>query len=193
MIWNLQLLPFGLLVVSLASFGWAMRSFFSKPSGDHKGMKVIRAVSTISAALHLGAILLTPDVPVRQTVAASGMYLMALGLFFWAIRVNRQRQSSLSAAFSSDAPQHLVNWGPYRWIRHPFYCAYLMTWSAGFVATGRWWILPSVAVMFVVYFRAAQMEEKKFAGSPLAEAYREYQESTGRFFPSPAMWLRTRK
>ncbi|HEY3741234.1 MAG TPA: isoprenylcysteine carboxylmethyltransferase family protein [Bryobacteraceae bacterium] len=180
MIWNWHLLPFGMLVVSLASFGWAMRNFFLKPTGDNAGMKVIRITSTAFAILHLGAILLTPDVPLRQSLAASSIYVLALVLFFWAIRAN---SISLSAAFSSDSPQHLVQRGPYRWIRHPFYCAYLLTWSAGFVATGRWWLLPSIAVMVAVYLRAARLEEEKFASSPLAGAYQDYRESTGRFLP----------
>jgi protein-S-isoprenylcysteine O-methyltransferase Ste14 len=191
MTWNWQLLPFTLLLASLASFGWAMRKFFLKPSGDNTGMKVIRAASSVFAVLNLGTMLSTPGIPARQALAASAVYLLALGLFFWSIRVNRQ--SSLSAAFSLDSPRHLVNWGPYRFIRHPFYCAYLMTWSAGFVATGRWWLLPSIVVMFVVYLKAAQVEEQKFAHSPLAEEYRKYQESTGFFLPVSGGWMRTRK
>jgi protein-S-isoprenylcysteine O-methyltransferase Ste14 len=188
---NWQLLPLVLLLASLASFGWAMRKFFVKPSGDNTGMKVIRASSTAFSVLHVGTMLATPGIPARQAFAAAVVYLLALALFFWSIRVNRQ--NFLSAAFSLDSPRHLVNWGPYRWIRHPFYCAYLMTWSAGFVATGRWWLLPSVAIMFVVYLRAARVEEQKFASSPLAEAYREYRESTGQFLPISVGWMKSRK
>jgi protein-S-isoprenylcysteine O-methyltransferase Ste14 len=191
MIWNWQLLPLVLLVSSLASFAWGMRRFFLKPDGDNTGMRVIRMTSSAFAVLHLGTILLTKGIPARQTLAASCVYLLALTLFFWSIQVNRQ--NALSAAFSPDSPRHLVNWGPYRFIRHPFYSAYLLTWSAGFVATGQWWLLPSIAVMFAVYLRAAQVEEQKFASSPLAEAYREYQESTGRFLPISVGWMKLRK
>jgi protein-S-isoprenylcysteine O-methyltransferase Ste14 len=188
MIWNWRLLPLTLLLASLVSFGWAMRKFFVKPSGDSLGMKVIRMTSTVCAVLNFGTLLATPWIPARQALAAASIYLASLALFFWSLRANRQR--ALSTAFSLDPPRHLVNWGPYRWVRHPFYCAYLMTWSAGFVATGRWWLLPGIAVMFVVYLRAAKVEEQKFALSPLAESYREYQQLTGCFFPMATGWMK---
>ena len=185
------LLSIGLLVASLASFSWAMRKFFFKPSGDNAGMKIIRACSSLSAFLNVVAILATPEVSARQTLMGAALYVSGLVLFYWAIRTHGKR--SLSAAFSPDSPNHLVNWGPYRFIRHPFYSSYLMTWMAGFVATGRWWLLLSFAVMVVVYVRAAKMEEDKFASSPLADAYRIYQESTGRFLPRPIAWIKRKE
>jgi len=188
MIWNWYLVPLTLLCASLASFMWGMQQFFSKPSGDNFGMKLIRAVSSIFAAIHLVAILLTADASASRSLVASSIYLAALGLFFWAIQTNSR--STFSAAFSTDVPLRLVKEGPYRWIRHPFYCAYLLTWSAGFVATGHLWLLPTVAVMVGVYLKAALLEEEKFAQSPLAQAYQEYQESAGRFLPKlPGNWI----
>jgi protein-S-isoprenylcysteine O-methyltransferase Ste14 len=191
MISNAQLLLLVIFLASLISYSWAMRKVFSKPSGDNQGMKVIRASSAISAAFNVGAIVLTPAIPAARALSAVLVYLFALALFFWAVRVNRQ--SSLSAAFSPDSPRHLVTRGPYRWVRHPFYCAYLMTWTAGFVATGRWWLLPSIALMFIVYLKAAQVEEQKFARSPLAAEYRKYKDSTGQFLPIAGGWVQSRK
>lgn len=191
MVLNWPLLSAGLLLASLGGFAWAMRKFFSQPSGDTAGMRLIRACSTGFALLHLGAILATPDVTARQVLLGAFVYVSALAIFVWAIRANRE--SPLSAAFSTDTPRHLNDRGPYRFIRHPFYCAYLMTWMAGFIATRRWWLLPSVAVMLLVYRRAAKIEEEKFAASPLASAYRHYQESTGQFLPNPLAWTRARR
>lgn len=186
-----SLLLFVLLMSSLASFGWGMSKFFLKPTGDTAGMKVIRAFSTVTALLHLAAILVTPCKPTQSLVAAA-MYASGLALFFWAISANRKR--SLSAAFSQDLPSHLVTWGPYRMIRHPFYTAYLMAWTAGYLGTGRLWLLPTLAGMIIVYFTAALKEEDKFASSRLAEQYRTYQQCTGRFLPNPAAWwIRRRK
>ncbi len=184
---NWYLVPLALLLSCLASFSWAMGKFFSKPSGDNAGMKIIRVTSVSFALVHISAILITPEASARQCLTASTLYLAALSLFYWSIRVNWQ--NSLSAAFSSDCPLHLVNRGPYRWVRHPFYCAYLLTWSAGFVSTGRWWLLPTIAVMAAVYLEAARREEKKFASSQFAQAYREYKKSTGQFLPKPGSWI----
>src|SRR5713101_2744289 len=120
-----RLVSTGLLLVCLASFGWGMRKVFSRPAGATAGMKVIRICGAAFAALHLGAILLTPDVTSGQARAAACLYLWALGLFWWAIRINSS--CPLSASFSPDTPQHLVERGPYRVIRHPLYCSYLLT------------------------------------------------------------------
>jgi len=173
----------GLLLACLASFGWGMRKFFSQPSGATAGMRVIKICGAVFAVLHLGAIVLNGEVTAGQMVTATSLYLCALGLFWWAIRTNSPRP--LSAAFSPDAPQHLVERGPYRFIRHPFYCSYLLTWMAGLAATGQFWLLPSVAIMLIIYLRAARVEEEKFKRSPLAGSYQRYQSRTGLFFPNP--------
>jgi protein-S-isoprenylcysteine O-methyltransferase Ste14 len=180
----------GLLLGCLGSYGWGMRRFFSQPAGDTAGMAAIRICGLVFAVLHAGALVLTPHIAAGQILAAISLYLLALGLFWWAIRTN---SCPLSAAFSPDAPQHLVDQGPYRFIRHPFYCSYLLTWTAGVVATRSLWLLPTLAVMLVIYIRAARMEEDKFMRSPLAGPYRRYRSRTGLFLPNPFKLLVARR
>jgi len=119
------------------------------------------------------------------------LYLWSLGLYWWAIRTNSAAR--LSAAFSSDLPAHLVKDGPYRFIRHPFYCAYALAWSAGAVATARWWLLPTVAVMLFIYWKAAMIEEQKFSRSSLAADYQRYRERTAWLVPNPRKLLLARR
>ena len=178
----------GLLLVCLASFGWAMRTFFSRPAGSTRGMKFIRTCGAAFAVLHLGAIALIPDLIASQLRAAATFYATALALFWWSLQTNSRYP--LSASFSPDTPRHVVEDGPYRFIRHPFYCSYLLTWSAGVIATGSIWLLPTVVVMSVIYFRAAREEEQKFMRSPLAETYKRYQARTGQFLPNPVKMFR---
>jgi len=172
-----------LLFACLASFAWAMEKFFVQPAGLTTGMKVIKACGVVFGMLHLAAIVATPGVTAARGVGGAVLYLSSLGLFWWAI--NTSSRQPLSAVFSPDLPAHLVAHGPYRMIRHPFYCSYLLCWLAGWVATGRLWLAPTVAVMLVIYMRAAAEEEKKFTRSPLAEAYRRYRARTGLFIPNP--------
>jgi protein-S-isoprenylcysteine O-methyltransferase Ste14 len=180
----------GLLLCCLGSFLWAMLNFFSRPARATNGMKVISACGIAFASLHLGAILLVPRwIPARAIIADS-FYICALGLFWWAILINYRQP--LSAAFSPDIPVHLMQDGPYRFIRHPFYCSYLLTWAAGVVASGRISLLPTVAVMFIIYLRAARLEEEKFGNSLLGRRYQLYQARTGRFFPNPIKLMAAR-
>jgi protein-S-isoprenylcysteine O-methyltransferase Ste14 len=178
-----QTLCLVLLLGCLTSFAWAMGRFFLRPAGRTTGMWATALCGTAFAILHAGALLWPGSVTRGRGYFASAMYLSALSLFWWAIATNRRQP--LSAIFSPDVPVHLMTAGPYRMVRHPFYCAYLLVWFAGLVATLMWWLVLSVAVMFVIYLRAARFEERKFLGSALARPYRDYQARTGQLLPNP--------
>ena len=182
-----QWLAASLLCVCLASFAWGMRKFFVKPAGETAGMKAIQICGSLSAALHLVAIVFARGISIERNALAAGLYIAALGLFWWAVRC--ASKSRLSAAFSPDAPVRLVEEGPYRFIRHPFYSSYLLAWFAAPVATAQIWLLPAVALMLAIYLKAAAQEEKKFSLSPLAGAYGEYRSRTGSFIPNPLKLL----
>jgi protein-S-isoprenylcysteine O-methyltransferase Ste14 len=181
-----------LLIACLASFAWAMRRFFVKPAGLTMGMKLIRTCGILFGLLHMAAIAATPGVPDMRGASGALLYLCALGLFWWAISASLRQP--LSAAFSPDLPAHLVAHGPYKMIRHPLYCSYLLCWLSGWVITGRLWLAPTVAVMLIIYVFAAAEEEEKFARTPLAEAYRQYRARTGLFLPNLfKLYLSSRK
>jgi protein-S-isoprenylcysteine O-methyltransferase Ste14 len=158
-----------------------MRHFFVQPAGLTTGMQVTKWFGLIFSVLHLSLLLFHP-LPAEDGRLAAALYLASLGLFWWAIHTNRAKP--LSAVFSPDPPLHLVKRGPYRWIRHPFYTSYLLTWSAGVVATGRVWLICSLVIMTIIYWRAARQEEAKFLRSALASVYAAYRSRTGLFAPS---------
>jgi protein-S-isoprenylcysteine O-methyltransferase Ste14 len=180
-----------LLLVCLASFAWGMRNFFVQPAGSTPGMRFIGALGVLFGVLHFVAIFLTNSITGERGSLAALLYLCSLGLFWWAIRTNSSAR--LSAAFSPDVPVHLVDSGPYRLIRHPFYCSYVVAWSAGTIATARWWLLPTVAMMAITYWKAANGEEEKFSRSPLAAEYQKYRERTAWLVPNPMKLLLARR
>ncbi len=180
-----------LLIGCLGSFTWAMRNFFVQPAGSTLGMRIISVSGALSGALHFVAILSQRSITEPRGLAGAILYSCALALFWWAIRANSAVR--LSAAFSPDAPVHLVKNGPYRFIRHPFYCSYLLAWGAGVIATARLWLIPTLAVMIVIYLRAAMQEERKFSRSSLAEEYRSYRSRTAWFVPNPMKLLLARR
>ncbi len=168
-----------LLAACFLSFAWGMRYFFQHTENWSTGMKITQMCGTVFAVLHLGAILLGS---LGAVGIAAGLYLCSLALFWWAIRTNRPHP--LSAAFLDDLPVHLVERGPYRYVRHPFYTSYLLAWLAGVVAVGRLWLTPTLLVMLAIYWQASQAEEGKFARGNLAAAYEAYRAKTGRFLPN---------
>jgi protein-S-isoprenylcysteine O-methyltransferase Ste14 len=182
-----SIFPAVLLVGCLYSSWWGMRRFFTRPAGLNAWMKLIAASATIFGALHLFAILFSSSLTAARSLAGSFLYLLSGALFWWAIRTSSQRP--LSAAFSPDLPVHLVQNGPYRFVRHPLYTSYLIMWVAGWIVTAEWWLIPTVLIMLIIYFSASSAEEDKFLRTPLSESYRQYRLHTGRFVPNPVKLL----
>ena len=180
--WWEAALPAALLVSCVASFGWGVRNFFTRPVGLTARMKWISGCSAAFGILHLFAILFSSNLTRERSVAGSALYLCSAGLFWWAIRTSFGKP--LSAAFSPDTPVHLVCDGPYRFVRHPLYTSYILTWAAGWVVTAQWWLLPTALIMLVIYFVASSAEEEKFLRSPLGRDYQRYRLRTGRFLPN---------
>jgi protein-S-isoprenylcysteine O-methyltransferase Ste14 len=176
-------LPAVLLVGCLTSFMWAMCSFFTQPVGHMAGKRLISVCGVMFGTQHLYAILFSSNLTAERSLAGSAFYISAAGLFWWAIKTSLP--NPLSAAFSPDLPTHLVALGPYRFIRHPLYCSYLICWMAGWVVTVSPWLVPSVVVMFIIYLIAAAQEEQKFMRSPVTNAYRHYRSRTGFLVPGP--------
>ncbi len=164
----------------LGSFGWAMRYFFKRPHGPTRMMRLTSLVGTICAVSQLGVIWLA-GVSIPWVWLGWGCYVISLIVFYWAVAVNRQRP--LSWAYSTDTPLHLQVAGPYRFVRHPFYLAYLLTFVGGALATANGWLLLTVVAMGLGAIRAARMEEAKFESSPLAADYLEYRLRAGMFWP----------
>jgi len=180
---SLQVLLAVLLLTCFGSFAWAVRKFFVKPEQMTSGLKMTMLAGSLFALLHLLTILRTPVLQTPAVVIGAVLYCLALAIFWWTIAAHRLKP--LAACFSQNEQLHLVRHGPYRFVRHPFYCSYLLTWLAGALATLNIWLGLTFVVMFVLYLIAALKEEHKFASSPLAEAYEQYRSATGRFLPSP--------
>jgi len=83
----------------------------------------------------------------------------------------------------NDAPGHIVTWGAYARVRHPFYASFLLC-LAGTVCA-----LPHPATAAILLYAivalnlTAAREERRLAASEFGEEYRNYMARTGRFFP----------
>lgn len=84
---------------------------------------------------------------------------------------------------SGDEPNHLVTWGPYARIRHPFYTSYSLLFVACLVFFPHWTMAVVVLYMLVTTDRTAAGEERRLSASALGSEYREYMAHTGRFVP----------
>jgi protein-S-isoprenylcysteine O-methyltransferase Ste14 len=79
---------------------------------------------------------------------------------------------------------HLVTWGPYRYVRHPIYSAYLMALFASLLFSPSIGTLACFIYGVVVLGSTAAKEEVKLSQEEeIGPEYVEYMKYTGRFLP----------
>jgi protein-S-isoprenylcysteine O-methyltransferase Ste14 len=84
-----------------------------------------------------------------------------------------------------DHPTKLVTWGPYRWVRHPFYASYYLYFPASLLVAPTWPLACVVVYAILILNRTAAREEAELLSSPeLGQEYARYIARTGRFFPA---------
>ncbi|MFN7922343.1 MAG: isoprenylcysteine carboxylmethyltransferase family protein [Bryobacteraceae bacterium] len=172
----------GLASFCFGSFGWGMARHFRRDGPVSAGAAATGVLGFVFAAAQLGALAARPVV---YFWLAAGLYVASLGLFCLAVLATRGK--GLGVCFEKTVPGGVVTAGPYRWIRHPFYVAYLLCWLAGWAAVAWWPLGASVAVMGWLYRRSAIAEERALEAAH-GEAYRAYVRRTGRFWPKASAW-----
>lgn len=155
---------------------------------EGRGSRLIGALLVAGGAFFAAAYLLAPGLLAWSYLSyplwlrGLGAALMAGGvaLLTWAHRHLGQNFHALVALHSE---QTLVISGPYRWMRHPMYTAFLLfdvgcgLLSANLVLT---WILPVLLIMHVA-LRLGR--EEQLLAERFDPAYRDYAQKTARFFP----------
>jgi len=177
----LRLISLCLFCACFGSFIWGMARFFRVAGQVPFGIRVVQILGGAMVVLHLVMLCRARDFSAATFSAAASLYVASFSLFWSAVSIHRRRPPTL--CYSSDLPEHLIVAGPYRWVRHPFYTAYMLAWLGGIVATRQPWLLLSLLLMSVLYVRAARLEERKFAASPLATEFADYRNRTGMFLP----------
>lgn len=156
------------------------RRLFARPEGTPPAMTALAVLAGLVTAGHIAEI--TDERAAWWSFLLGGaLYGASAALYLWAARTTWTRR--LSLAFSADRPAHLVTSGPYRWVRHPFYSAYLLYWCAGVIAAREPWLIPTVILMAAAFTWAATREEAKFAASVLGPDYARYRRQAGLFLP----------
>lgn len=83
----------------------------------------------------------------------------------------------------NDAPQCLVTYGAYQYIRHPFYAAFITAFVAAFIYAPQVVTISSLIYALISLNLTAQGEELRLCSSDFGAEYKAYMERTGRFLP----------
>jgi protein-S-isoprenylcysteine O-methyltransferase Ste14 len=176
-VWPLLLSLSG--IAGPGSFAWGLRGHFvgdKTPGAVH----VINALSIAAIAVFLFALWKT-DAPDWRRAVGFFLHLLAIVLFVWAILATRQNRPAL--AFAGKRPNHLFRRGPYTYIRHPFYTAYLLFWLGCAVATSSLIMVVLFVSLAAIYTLAALGEERNFLRSTMRDEYEAFRNATGFFWP----------
>jgi protein-S-isoprenylcysteine O-methyltransferase Ste14 len=183
--WQLLFLLF--VAVVLLHFLWAGgRTFVVKP------MEVGTAIA--QASFVGGALVVTLTGTYHRInpylgAAATVTLLCSLALYEWARRTVRGRR--FRVAFNGEVPDSVCENGPYRYIRHPFYLSYMLTFAAAAIALPT---IPTSALLVAnvaVFVCAAVSDERAIAHSKIGSDYAAYRARVGRFVPH--LWPRNPK
>jgi protein-S-isoprenylcysteine O-methyltransferase Ste14 len=116
-------------------------------------------------------------------LAAIPLAAASIALIATTVRAHRVRIALWHQ--SDDAPQELVTWGPYRWMRHPFYGAFLLALLGAAALCPH--LVTSVALGWAIATLnlTAAREERRLCASPppVGASYAAYMRRVGRFTP----------
>lgn len=112
----------------------------------------------------------------------AGVVLMWLGIALrqWAVLT---LGSFFTVVVQVTSDQHVVDRGPYRWVRHPSYTGLLLTLVGLGAALGNWLSLVALAVLPTAGLVIRIRVEEAALLSALGEPYRRYAEHRRRLVP----------
>lgn len=111
-----------------------------------------------------------------------GIFLMVIGILVrqWAIIILGR---SFTLAISVQKNQKVVDYGPYRFIRHPSYLGMFLTVIGIGVALRSWGGILVILVLFGLAIGYRIHIEEKFLVSELGDDYIQYMKRTKRLIP----------
>ena len=156
-----------------------VRRHFSSATTPHEvRFGIIASYVGLAAFIYL---MLREKHAISALVAALAIFAVSLVLFLWAVKTTRSAR--LRLAFDPGSPGFVVQSGPYRYIRHPFYASYILFWFGCAVATVHPLMLIFLVAFGAINLTAAFREEFAFATSPFADEYLNYRKTAGLLWP----------
>ena len=123
------------------------------------------------------------DTPISRALSLVGVVFSAASIALIAFTLGTHRLRIALWHQSNDAPEHIVTYGAYSRIRHPFYAAFLLALIGALIFCPHLGTLATLIYGFYIMNSTAAKEEQKLSNSKLGDEYRAYMQRTGRFIP----------
>jgi protein-S-isoprenylcysteine O-methyltransferase Ste14 len=111
-----------------------------------------------------------------------GALLLAGGITLLGLAHHHLGRSFHSLVVAKE-DQVLVETGPYRWIRHPIYTAYLMNYLGGGLLAGNLILTVVPVTAYAILVAVRLRREERVLRETFGQAYVAYAERTGRLLP----------
>jgi protein-S-isoprenylcysteine O-methyltransferase Ste14 len=166
--------------LTFLEFIWAALFYFRSARSPKIGVKVIKFFGTFFIAVDIYFLFKVTEISLVLFIFGLASFIVSNLLLWSALYANWH--IPLDFAFAST-PKHFIKKGPYRFMRHPFYTAYIAAWFGAWILSPA--IVPALiaATMFVIYHKAAVKEEVDFLNTEYRGEYSQYMSETFRFLP----------
>lgn len=132
----------------------------------------------------------TPRVKLATTTLATafdvaGMFAIVAGIamIVATMTANRVPLALWHQEGDRNAPKQIVTYGPYRFVRHPFYASFLLLAIGAALIAKDPVTLAAFPLCLLSLDWTVRKEEKKLLASPLGDEYGAYRARTGKFVP----------
>jgi protein-S-isoprenylcysteine O-methyltransferase Ste14 len=164
----------------------AGRSFLRRGAQTRDRGSLLVVFGSVLAGFAVGSVLASavPATTIqsgRYAVLLGGLLVMAFGIALrFAAVIALGRFFTVVVMTGSD--QHVVETGPYRWIRHPSYTGTLLTITGVLLATTNWLGLVGILPALAGLIYRMHVEEQALSDQ-MGDAYRSYMGRTKRLVP----------
>ena len=171
-----------IFVACLIVFARARTRFFDRSGGGDAGRVILARVGTLAGVvLPVNAVYPVGLIAAPLYGLGFALFVASMLLFAFATRAHGDRRPGI--AYSVRAPDFLVCRGPYRYVRHPIYSAYMLCWVGACMIGPTIVAFLLVGAMIYLYYLTVKFEEGVIEASDLAEEYRLYKMKAGMFLP----------
>lgn len=158
------------------------RSGAGTQKADRASLRVLWGTILVAVAAAIVTARLVPAAHSPLLARAYGVVVFALGLALrWYSILHLGRFFTVDVAIASD--HHVVDDGPYRWVRHPSYTGAIVAFAGYGVCIGNWLSLALLVVPISAAFARRIAVEEAALTAALGEPYRAYAARTWRLVP----------
>ena len=165
-------------------FCYASYRHFTRDISEPLGMRFIRISSLVLILTNIIALIFfNENIGAFLLFLSSILFIVSLLLFTWCLITTRNKL--LRLAYSDTSSDSLIISGPYRYLRHPFYTAYILYWLSWLPLTG--WNIVSVVFTLVLtaQYILAIITEERHLRRRFPQSYQNYASTTPLLIP----WL----